>query len=73
MRGEGEGHVGEVHRLLTAVVVCLLDSSVRRFSSVGVDFERSSFAFLGSFLLGVTGTKHGKEGGGAERAIVSAG
>lgn len=67
--------MGEVHRPLSAAAfICLCCSSVRRFTSLGVHFERSSFAFLGSFLLDITGTKHGKEGRGAERTVgVSAG
>lgn len=68
-RWEGEADVGEVHRLLTAAFVCLLCFSVRRFTSLGVHFKRSSFAFLGSFLLGITGAKHGKESRGAECTV----
>lgn len=73
-RWEGKGDVGEVHRLLTAALICLLCSPIRRFTSLGVHFERSSFAFLGSFLLSITGAEHGKESRGAERTVgVSAG
>lgn len=71
---EGEVDVGEVHRLLIAAFVCLLYSSVRRFTSLGVHFERSSFALLGSFFLGITGAEHGEESRWAERTVgVSAG
>lgn len=62
----GEGDVGEVHRLLTSAFFLLLCCSVRVVLG-GVHFERSSFAFLGSFLLDVT--DGGKEGGGAEHSV----
>lgn len=66
VRWEGEGDVGEVHRLHAAAFVFLLSG---RFTPLGVHLERSSFAFLGSLPLGVAWTNHGKEGGGAERAV----
>ena len=61
--------MGEVYRLLAAALFCLLSASVRRFTSLGVYFEGSSFAFLGSLLLGVAGAEHGKESGRAKRAV----
>lgn len=70
-RWKGDRDVGKVHRLLSAAFVCLLCSSVRRFTPLGVHFERSSFAFLGSFLLSISGTKHGKESRRAECAVVA--
>lgn len=71
-RWKGEGDVGEVYCLLTSAFFCLICCSVR-FILVAIHFERSSFAFLGSFLLSVTGAKHGKESRGVECTVAISG
>lgn len=67
-RWEGKGDVGEAHCFLTAASLCLLCSSVRKFISSGVHFGRDSFAFLGSFLLGVKRAENGEESWRAEHS-----
>lgn len=70
VRRAGEGDVGEVRCLLTAAFVrLLLCLSVGRLIPLCVHFERSSFAFLGSFLLRVTGAEHGIESRWAECTV----
>lgn len=71
-RWEAEGDIGEVHRLLTAAVFCLLCRSVRRFTLIGFHLERSSFAFLGSLPLDIMctpGAQHGEESRQAKCAV----
>lgn len=67
VRWDRAGDVGEVHCLLTDAFFRLLFFSIRRFPFQSVHFERSSFAFLGSFPLGITRAKHRKESRWAER------
>lgn len=60
------GIVRGVRCLLTGTILRLCSSSLRRFSSMSVHFEGSSFAFLGSFFWGINRAKHGEKRAWAE-------